>query len=79
MRTPKDTLTARQRDVRDFIQAFNKAHGFSPTMREIGEHFKISRPAAWQHIQALECHGAIERVYEGTRLRALKVLPWRAP
>jgi repressor LexA len=79
MRTRKDTLTARQLEVRDFIQTFNEEHGFSPTMREIGEHFGITRPAAWQHVQALDNHGAVARVYEGSRLRALKVLPWSQP
>jgi repressor LexA len=79
MRTRKDTLTIRQLEVRDFIQTFNEEHAFSPTMREIGEHFGITKIAAWQHVRALEGHGALERVYEGSMLRALKVLPWSQP
>jgi len=72
-------LTARQAETRAFIAAFCQEHGFSPTIREIGGHLQVTLRAAYQHVTALERHGAIERVRVGSKVRALKVLPWDQP
>jgi SOS-response transcriptional repressor LexA len=72
-------LAPRQAEVRDFIAAFNKEHGFSPTMKEIGERFKITAPAAHHHVCGLAKRGAVELVrYPPSRrtLRYINVLPF---
>ena len=56
----KKTLTERQRAVLEFIRDKIRAHGSSPTIREIGEHMGIrSTNATRQHITALIKKGYI--------------------
>jgi repressor LexA len=58
-----DGLTARQREVLDFIETFYRDSGYAPTMREIQEKFGFaSRSTAHMHVVALEEKGYVERV-----------------
>jgi repressor LexA len=52
-------LTARQKEVLGFIDNFIRKHRFSPTIREIAEHFQVSPKSAHDHILALEKKGVI--------------------
>ncbi len=54
-------LTARQREVLGFIQHFTVRHGVPPTVREIGDRFKVTPRAAFDHLRALERKGALQR------------------
>jgi len=54
-------LTARQRDVLNFIRAFTARHGVPPTVREIGEKFRVTPRAAFDHLRALERKGMLQR------------------
>jgi repressor LexA len=73
-------LTARQREIFSFIQAFIKESGYPPSVREIGGHFSIYPRAAFDHLKALERKGYLKRrslmsrgleilVFEEDRLR----------
>jgi repressor LexA len=73
-------LTARQREIFSFIQAFIKDRGYPPSVREIGGHFNIYPRAAFDHLKALERKGYLKRrslmsrgleilVFEEDRLR----------
>lgn len=54
------TLTKKQKEVLDFIKEFIDTNGFSPSYREIADHFGLSSPATiHQHIQALAEKGVI--------------------
>jgi repressor LexA len=76
-------LTSRQRDVLNFIRAFTARHGVPPTVREIGEKFKVTPRAAFDHLRALERKGVLQRRASGRRTsRALTLVdapgsPWR--
>jgi repressor LexA len=54
-------LTARQREILNFIRAFSSREGVPPTVREIGARFKVTPRAAFDHLAALERKGALER------------------
>jgi repressor LexA len=54
-------LTARQREVLNFIRAFSEREGMPPTVREIGARFKVTPRAAFDHLAALERKGVLER------------------
>jgi repressor LexA len=54
-------LTARQRDVLNFIRSFTSRHGLPPTVREIGEKFRVTPRAAFDHLRALERKGMLQR------------------
>jgi repressor LexA len=54
-------LTERQRDVLNFIRAFTARHGVPPTVREIGEKFKVTPRASFDHLRALERKGMLQR------------------
>jgi repressor LexA len=54
-------LTSRQRDVLNFIRAFSGRHGVPPTVREIGERFRVTPRAAFDHLRALERKGMLQR------------------
>jgi repressor LexA len=54
-----EKLTDKQARILDFLREHAREQGYPPTMREIGEHFGFSFPAAKGHLQALERKGAI--------------------
>jgi repressor LexA len=54
-------LTAKQREVLAFIRAFIAKHGLPPTVREIGERFRVTPRAAFDHLRALERKGVLHR------------------
>jgi repressor LexA len=57
-----EQLTERQRDVYEFIRDKIRGRGYGPTVREIGDHFKISSPnGVMCHLKALEKKGLITR------------------
>jgi repressor LexA len=57
-----DQLTARQREVYEFIREKIRNRGYGPTVREIGEHFEINSPnGVMCHLKALEKKGIITR------------------
>jgi repressor LexA len=65
-------LTERQRDVLNFIRAFTARHGMPPTVREIGDKFRVTPRAAFDHLKALERKGMLQRrATPGRTARAL--------
>jgi repressor LexA len=66
------TLTARQKEVLDFISSYIDDHAYPPTIREIAERFSISVKGAYDHVKALE-KKAYLRLGEN-RSRALELL-----
>src|SRR5437899_10089158 len=56
------TITKRQHEILDFIRDKIENRGFPPSIREIGEAFKIASPnGVMCHLKALEKKGFIER------------------
>lgn len=56
-----NTPTARQAEVLDFLKAYRKARGYSPSTREIQEYFGFqSQTAAVNHIKALTKKGLVK-------------------
>ncbi|MFW5926899.1 MAG: transcriptional repressor LexA [Wenzhouxiangella sp.] len=69
-------LTARQREILDYIHQCVDIEGMPPTRAEIVEHFGFASPNAAQcHLRALATHGAIE-LRPGT---ARGIVPVRSP
>ena len=66
------TLTARQKEVLDFIASYHGEHAYPPTIREIAERFEISVKGAYDHVKALEKKGSL-RLGEN-RSRALELV-----
>jgi len=54
-------LTSRQREVLGFIRWFTGRHGMPPTVREIGDRFRVTPRAAFDHLRALERKGMLQR------------------
>jgi len=71
------TLTARQKEVLDFISSYIDDHAYPPTIREIAERFSISVKGAYDHVKALE-KKAYLRLGEN-RSRALELLGREKP
>jgi repressor LexA len=60
--TEAPTITKRQHEILDFIRDKIENRGFPPSIREIGEAFKIASPnGVMCHLKALEKKGYIER------------------
>ena len=57
-------LTQRQIDVASFISEYIKKNAFSPSVRDIADHFNFSVKAAHDHVKALEAKQVI-RTTEG--------------
>lgn len=70
-------LTSRQAEILGFIASYLKAHGYSPTVREIGESCGITSPnGVVGHIRALEQKGVLRKAKRGGRgiARTLEVV-----
>ncbi|MFE9099904.1 LexA family protein [Actinomadura geliboluensis] len=58
----EDWLGGRQRAVLVFVRAFTSKHGYSPSMREIGEAIGVtSTSTVWHHVRALERKGFLRQ------------------
>ena len=70
--SPSEQLTKRQRAVYEFIRDKIQNRGYGPTVREIGERFRISSPnGVMCHLKALEKKGLITR--EPNMSRAIRL------
>jgi repressor LexA len=66
-------LTARQREIYDFIVQYADEHGYPPTVREIGEAVGLASPSTVHaHLATLERSGMIRR--DPTKPRALVLI-----
>ena len=63
-------LTGRQREVLGFIRTFTTRHGVPPTVREIGEKFRVTPRAAFDHLRALE--NVVHTMRDEALVRALR-------
>ena len=72
-------LTARQREVLAFIRTFTQRHGLPPTVREIGERFRVTPRAAFDHLRALERKGVLQRRLTTKRTSRVLTLADRGP
>jgi len=71
-------LTAKQRQILEFIQRKQESNGLAPTFREIATHFRFSSPnAALAHVQALLAKGVLKNL--PGRARSLQVVDPHAP
>jgi repressor LexA len=50
-----------------FIRSFTTRHGVPPTVREIGDKFKVTPRAAFDHLRALERKGMLQRRHSAGR------------
>src|SRR5437660_11973772 len=72
------SLTDRQREIYDFIRDKIEGRGYGPTVREIGQAFRIKSPnGVMCHLKALEKKGLIIR--EGFSARAIQLVDHRPP
>lgn len=65
-------LTARQREVFDFIRSFIRSKRYPPTIREIAVNFGFSVKGSYDHVKALQKKGFIRCA--GNRSRAIEVV-----
>ena len=65
-------LTARQREVFDFIRSFIHTNRYPPTIREIALNFGFSVKGSYDHVKALQKKGFIRCA--GNRSRAIEVV-----
>src|SRR5512132_479547 len=66
-------LTERQRQILDFLTSYVDAHGYPPTVREIGEAVGLASPSTVHaHLANLERAGYVKR--DPTKPRALEVV-----
>ena len=72
-------MTARQREVLEFMRTFSERHGVPPVVREIGERFGFTARAAFDHLRALERKGMLERRVTDRRVSRTLVIPGRRP
>jgi len=66
-------LTPRQLEIVTFIREYFADHGYAPTMQEMADHLGVSRPTVFEHIEALEAKGALQR--QALRSRGIELAP----
>lgn len=73
-RAAATTLTKRQRQLVDYLDAYIGKHGYAPTLEEMGRHFRLNSLATiHKHLSNLESKGLIRRQWN--RSRALEIVP----
>ena len=60
-------LTEKQRATLAYIKTYQTANGYPPSVREVGDSFKITVKAAYDRIFALRKKGYIENVINTAR------------
>ena len=61
-------LTRRQREIYDFVCSFIEAHGYSPSLEEIGEHFGLASVATvHKHVGQLVAKGWLRKAWNRSR------------
>lgn len=69
----KAKLSARQKEIYDYICTFSASHGFPPSVREIGNAVGLASPSTvHSHLKYLEDHGYIRR--DSKKPRAIGVV-----
>lgn len=67
-------LTRRQKEIWDYLEDYIAAHGYAPTLEEIGAHFALSSLATvHKHLSNLERKGVIARKWNLSR--AIEITP----
>ena len=66
-------LTRRQHDIITFIRDYVAENDYAPTMQEMADHFGVSRPTIFEHVEALQAKGALTR--EALKSRAIELAP----
>ena len=65
-------VTRRQKELLDFLRTYIDAHGYAPTLEEMGQHFALSSLATvHKHLGNLERKGLVRRLAH--RSRALEL------
>lgn len=75
--TNRSQLTERQTEVLDYIREYKADHGYSPSVRDIGDGIGITSPnGVMCHIRSLIRKGALERVEQNGRAmgRSFKIV-----
>jgi repressor LexA len=70
-RTPPP-LTPKQLRVLTFIRDYTHAHGYAPTMQELGDEFGVSKVTVFEHVAALQKKGYLRRAKHKARSLRLK-------
>jgi repressor LexA len=61
-------VTRRQKELLDYLRVYIDAHGYAPTLDEIGKHFALASLATvHKHLQNLERKGRIRRLANHSR------------
>ena len=66
-------LTPRQLEVLQYVQDYQRRHGYSPTMRELADRFGVSKVTIFEHLDALERKGWLSRAKY--KARSLQIEP----
>lgn len=67
------SLTKRQKEILDYINAFVSEYGYSPSYREIGEHFDLSSTATVaEHIKNLQEGGYLK--IDANEARSIEII-----
>ena len=69
-------ITARQKEIIDYIQAFQYEQGFPPSLREICKALGLHSPGSLiKHMRSLELHGYLSRIPDKKRAWKVTCLP----
>ncbi len=60
-RRRKTPGTPRQAEILSYVRNYSEKHGYSPTLQEIGDYLGISKVTVFEHLDALEQRGLIQR------------------
>ncbi len=70
-RERETNLTPKQLRLLTFIRDFRRERGYAPTMQELADQFRVSKVTVFEHVEALQRKGYLERLPH--KARSLKL------
>lgn len=67
MQAQNNKLTQKQRDVYEFVSDYYEQNGFSPTLKEIGNHFGFGTSASQSYVNLLTDKGYLVKSFNSRR------------
>ena len=56
------TLTPKQKQIFEYIKRYIRENDYSPSLEEIGRHFKLVKSTIHQHVEALRTKGYLNKI-----------------
>ena len=70
-------LTPKQKQIFEYLKKYIKTKGYSPSLEEMGKHFRLFKSTIHQHVEALKEKGYLNKL--NNQARAIEIIEYKKP